>query len=233
MAATIKFLHSSDNIKFICVYLRSSAFAMKLQRTTLILLFLALGLGGFVYFYEIQGASQRQVVAAKEQQIFSFEEKQVQSLIVNTKGQRLKFERQDKAGKPTWLMTSPNVTPASDASILYLMDLLVKGKSNRTIQVPAEQLEQYGLAQPQATVEVKLNNQRIHQLILGKPDFNRSFLYAQADPLTKPTGSVNVLLVSTDFGNAVNRSLSEWKNPVKTPEPQPKELQKATPSTSP
>ena len=189
---------------------------MKLQRTTLILLFLALGLGGFVYFYEVQGASQRQVIAAKEQQIFSFEEKQVQSLTVNTKGQKLEFERQDKSGKHTWLMKSPSEAPAADASISYLMDLLVKGKSNRTIQVPVAQLERYGLAQPQTTVTVKLN-QKTHQLLLGKPDFNRSFLYAQADPPTQPTGSVNVLLVSTDFENAVNRSLSEWKIPVKTP----------------
>jgi len=30
---------------------------------------------------------------------------------------------------------------------------------------------------------VKLKNQRTHQLILGKPDFNRNFLYAQAIPL--------------------------------------------------
>lgn len=206
---------------------------MKLQRTTLILLLLALGLGGFVYLYEIQGASQRQQAEAKEQQIFSFEEKQVQFLIVSTKGQRLEFERQGKLGKPTWLMTFPSKVPASDASILYLMDLLVKGKSNRTIQVPANQLEQYGLGQPQATVEVKLNNQKNHQLLLGNPDFNRSFLYAQADPPIKPAGSVNVLLVSTDFQNAVNRSLSEWKKLDRISQPKPKEVDKATSSPSP
>jgi len=59
---------------------------------------------------------------------------------------------------------------------------------------------------------VKLKNQRTHQLILGKPDFNRNFLYAQADPAAKPAGNVDVLLVSTDFENAVNRQLSEWKS---------------------
>lgn len=204
---------------------------MKLQRTTLILLLLALGLGGFVYFYEIQGASQRQQAEAKGQQIFSFEERQIQSLIVSTKGQRLEFERQDKYGKPTWLIKSPNQAPASNALVSYLMDLLVKGKSSRTIQVPADRLAQYGLDQPQATVEVKLNNQKNHQLLLGKPDFNRSFLYAQADPPTKPAGSVNVLLVSTDFENAVNRSLSEWKNPDKISQPKPEEADKATPTS--
>jgi len=85
---------------------------------------------------------------------------------------------------------------------------------------------------------VKLKNQRTHQLILGKPDFNRNFLYAQADPAAKPAGNVDVLLVSTDFENAVNRQLSEWKSQDATKlnssnEPKPKESDQASPSPSP
>lgn len=183
---------------------------MKLQQTTLILLLLALGLGGFVYFYEIQGATQRQEAKANEQQIFSFEEEQVQSFTVKTKEQTLEFERGSPGTK--WLMKAPSKTPASDASVSYLMNLLVKGKSDRAIQVPAAQLPEYGLDQPQASIKVNLKNQKTHQFILGKPDFNRNFLYAQTDPPAKPDANVNVLLVSTDFENAVNRSLSEWKS---------------------
>ncbi len=171
---------------------------------------LALGLGGFVYFYEIRGATQRQEALAKEQQIFSFEEEQVQSFTVKTKEQTLEFERGTPATK--WLMKAPSKTIASDASVSYLMNLVVKGKSDRAIQVPVAQLQEYGLKQPQATIEVKLKNQTTHQLILGKPDFNRNFLYAQADPAVKSARDVSVLLVSTDFENAVNRSLSEWKS---------------------
>lgn len=209
---------------------------MKLQRTTLILLLLALGLGGFVYFYEIQGASQRQEAKAKEQQIFSFEADQVQSLRVKTKEQTLWLEREEKSGH--WQLKAPTVTLASDAAVSYLMNLLVLGKSDRTIQVVATQLSEYGLDQPQATIEVKLKNQQTHQMILGKPDFNRSFLYAQADPPAKPVGNVNVLLVSTDFENAVNRSLSEWKSQGENQssgsnKPKPKEPIKASPSASP
>lgn len=211
---------------------------MKLQRSTLILLLLALGLGGFVYFYEIQGATQRQEAKAKEQQIFSFEEEQVQSFTVKTKEQTLEFERGDKSGKPSWQIKAPSETPASDASVSYLMNLLVKGKSDRTIQVPAAQLQEYGLSQPQATIEVKLKNQKTHQLILGKPDFNGNFLYAQANPPAKPAGNVDVLLVSKDFENAVNRPLSEWKSEDTSEretsnEAKPKASDKPSPSPSP
>ncbi len=211
---------------------------MKLQRSTLILLLLALSLGGFVYFYEVQGASQRKLALAKQQQIFSFEEEQVQSFTVKTKQQTLEIERGDKSGKPIWRMKAPSKTPASDASVSYLINLLVNGKSDRTIQVGAAQLQEYGLSQPQATIEVKLKNQKTHQLILGKPDFNRNFLYAQANPPGLPAGNVNVLLVSTDFENAVNRPLSEWKSEVTNKgetslEATPKALDKPSPSASP
>lgn len=211
---------------------------MKLQRTTLILLLLALGLGGFVYFYEVQGASQQQIAKDQKQQIFSFEQEQVQSFTVKTKEQALSFERKDNVGKPIWQMKAPSNTLASDASVSYLMDLLVKGKSNRTIQVAADQLQEYGLAQPQATIEINLKNQQTHQLILGKPDFNRNFLYAQADPPAKPNGNVDVLLVTTDFENAINRQLSEWKSQdtnqsSSSEETTPKKSNQASSSPSP
>lgn len=184
---------------------------MKLQRTTIILILLTLGLGSFVYFYEIKGATQREEVKEKKQQIFSFEADEVQSLTVKTKNQTLNVERSDKSDGSKWLIKSPEVAPANDAVVSYLMDLLVKGKSDRTLSISANQLSEFGFDQPQATIVIKLKDQKTHQLILGKPDFNRRFLYAQANPTAKPDRNINTLLVSTDFENAVNRELSEWK----------------------
>ena len=192
---------------------------MKLQKTTLVLILLALGIGSFVYFYEIKGATQRKEVKDKEQQIFAFEASDVQSLTVKTKNLAIKIESGDKSSKTKWLIKSPTVTPVSDAVMSYLINTLVKGKVERTLSVPTNQLGEFGLDQPQATINVKLKNQKTHQLILGKSDFNHRFLYAQADPVST-NGNTNVLLVSTDLENAVNRKLSEWQEPVdngKTP----------------
>ena len=234
---------------------------MKLQRTTLILMLLALGLGGFVYFYEIKGEPQRQAALVKQKPIFSFTKDQVQALTIKTQEQTLQFERMDQnAGKKSslseWQMKAPNDNPASDPYVSYLLNLLVDSKSDRILSVPATQLPEYGLDKPLATVEVKLNNQQTHQLILGKPDFNNSFLYAQVDPLKSPSGQLNVLLVPLEFQYGVNRPLSEWtakdetkketpspspsaspenqKNNTsdKTPSPSPSPSPKALPSTS-
>ncbi|MFN6527307.1 DUF4340 domain-containing protein [Nostoc sp. ChiSLP03a] len=188
---------------------------MKLPRTTLILILLALGLGGFVYFHEIRGATVREEIKEQKQKIFSFGEDDVQSLTVKTKKLTLNLERNpESSSKPKWLIKSPISGPANDAIVSYLMDLLVKGNSERTLSTPAKQLGEFALDPPQATINITLKNRQSHQLILGKSNFNGRLLYAQADPTAKSDGNINMLLVSTDFANAVNRELSEWKQPV-------------------
>ncbi|MFN6471824.1 MAG: DUF4340 domain-containing protein [Nostoc sp. SerVER01] len=187
---------------------------MKLPRTTLILVLLALGLGSFVYFYEIKDATQRAEIKEQKQQIFSFGEDDVQALTIKTKKLTLNLERSNQSNNSKWLIKSPISEPANDAIVSYLMDLLVKGKSDRTLATPVNQLGEFALDRPQTTINITLKNKQSHQLILGKYNFNGRFLYAQTDPATKPDGNVNVLLVSIDFENAVNRELSEWKQPI-------------------
>ncbi|MCP6761127.1 MAG: DUF4340 domain-containing protein [Fischerella sp. CENA71] len=184
---------------------------MKLQRTTLILILLMLGLGGVVYFHEFYWKTQQEEIKNKKQQIFSFQADDVQSLAVKTKSGTIVLERNNNSERPKWRMTSPQQVSANDAIVSYLMDLLVKGESDRTIATPVNQLGDFGLTAPQATIDIKLKNQQNHQLLIGKADFNNRFLYAQADPKPKSDGNVDVLLVSKDFGNAVNRELSEWQ----------------------
>ncbi len=187
---------------------------MKLQRTTLILILLAFALGGFVYFYEIRGASQREEAKQKQQQIFNFAADDIQSLTINKKTQAINIERNTNSS-PKWLLKSPvSTVPANDASVSYLIDLLVKGVQNRTISTSTKQLDEFGLNEPLATIVIKLKNQKNHSLTLGQPDFNRRFLYALVDPNNQPNGQVNISLISTDFENAVNREQSEWQLPV-------------------
>ncbi|MEP0785499.1 DUF4340 domain-containing protein [Coleofasciculus sp. FACHB-129] len=212
---------------------------MKLKRTTWILILLALSLGGFVYFYEIKGAPQREAAQAKQKEIFSFEKDQIQALTVKSQEQTLKFERVtqeavDKTSISQWQMKSPSDVPASDPSVSYLLNLLVDGKSDRTLSIFPNQLQEYGLDKPQATVEVRLNNQQTHQIILGKPNFNSSFLYAQVDPPAQTPQQLEVLLVPIDFEYGVKRPLSEWKAKEAVQKNSPdKTSDKATPSQSP
>ncbi len=189
---------------------------MKLQWTTWILVFLALGLGGFVYFYETKSAPQQEAATIKERKVFDFDKEQIQSFTIKTPEQLLKFERIQQVGTPAsqspWQMKFPVDTLASDPSVAFLLNLLVSAKSDRTLTVSADEIQQYGLDQPQAIVEVKLKNQQTHQLILGKSNFNNTFLYAQVDPPTDKPQQRQLVLLTKDLENAVKRPLSEWQS---------------------
>ena len=201
---------------------------MKIKPATLFLVLAALLMGGVV----MVAGNQRPLEQAENQQaqkLFAFEEKQVQSLTVKTQLRSLKFER-DKNGK--WQMIDPDQVAASDASIAYLLDLLA-GKSDRTFTALAADRESFSFHQPLATVEVVLNNQEAHRLLLGGYDFNRSFIYALVDPPAALSGDIKIFLASPSFENAVNRPLEEWKEVPRSPSPSPSGTPSASPEPSP
>lgn len=186
---------------------------MKLQRTTLILMLLALGLGGFVYVYEIQGGKQRQEQQANKQELFQFAVDDIQKLTITKPDSKIHLERNSQ-DNPRWLIKSPITEPANSASVSYLTDLLTTATGEKINLNPDTQppLNEYGLESPTATIDIELKNQNRHQVILGKPNFNDTLIYAQTD------NKQEVFLVSKNFENAVNRQLDEWKQ---APEPLP------------
>jgi len=224
--------------------------AMKLQRTPLLLLLIALFLGSIVLIYETQGKPQQEAAEAKKDRLFSFKEEDVQTLNLTTQTLKLAFEKspatekspvgssnsdQKQAGKQgaslpksettVWMMTAPSKGLANDASIAYLLNLMATGTRQQTLTTPAAKLTEFGLDKPLATADVKLNNQQTHRIVLGKPNFDRSAIYAQVDPPAAPTGDVPLALVSIDFENAVTRPLSEWQS-KESPKSEKKESEK-------
>lgn len=190
---------------------------MKFQRTSLILVFAALALGGFVYYTESKKPPQVDEAKSDEKPLFNFKEQDVQAFTVQTSKQTLAFEKtsltaqkdSSKINSSSWLMRKPEVTPADESSIAFLLNLMATGKSDRAFNISAARKSEFGLEQPSVTVEVKLNNQQSHRLVIGKPSFNRNFLYAAIDP--SANANLSVLLIPIDFQNAVDRPLIEWK----------------------
>jgi hypothetical protein len=184
------------------------------------LLVSALLLGGVVYYSEIQRTQKQEAVKTTKPQIFYFKEDEIKSLTIYIDEETLELERVSGKSTDYWQMKMPKDVPASNAAVAFLVNLLVNGKSERRFTVPATQnkLQEYGLDKPLATIRVEMKNQQIHRLILGKPDFNRSFLYAQADPSNQTPQPLEVLLVPIDFEYAVTRPLSEWQSQQKQSE---------------
>lgn len=288
---------------------------MKFQKSTLILMLTALMFGGVVYIWEVEGKPRREAAKLRENRIFTFEEKDVQSLVLKTKEYKLQFDRvKAQAGgnstAPKWTAKlleqyqtvetktpessaeskdtetktpessaeakdtetkTPEPTetprsrrrrsrqetelpedlalafwelmptgkdavkllteiPANEAYVAFLLNELATAKGDRIIADP--RIED-GIDKPLATVEITLNKGKKHQLILGNFNYNNTALYAIADPPQQLTKALNILLVPTNFHNAVNRPLSEWKQqtiqPTPTPEASTEESKKESP----
>lgn len=209
---------------------------MKIKSSTWFLALAALLLGGISLIVIQQPALNRAsetgepVASEEERRIFEFEEADVQAFTLTTPLRSLKFERNPE-GK--WQMLEPEKTAASEPSVAFLLDLVATSKTPRTLTVPASERQQYGLHQPLATINLTLKDQTKHQLVVGEYDFNRSFLYAQADPpAAEPEAAeqnsseqIDVLLVPPNFEEAVSRPVAEWK--------QPATAEKSSPSPSP
>ncbi|HTL87937.1 MAG TPA: DUF4340 domain-containing protein [Leptolyngbya sp.] len=205
---------------------------MKFQRTSLILVFAALVLGGFVYYTESQKPPQVDEAKSDEKPLFNFKEQDVQALSVQTPKQTVAFtitapkipanqKETSKINDSPWLMQQPEVAPADESSIAFLLNLLATAKSDRSFRIPAARKSEFGLDQPSATVDIKLSNQQTHRLVIGKPNFNQNFLYALTDPSADQ--NLSVLLIPINFQNAVDRPLVEWKRdkPKPTSSPSP------------
>lgn len=200
---------------------------MKIKRSTFFLLLAALLLGGVtVLVVQTQQPASEEAEQAEQQDIFTFQDDQVQSFTLENKSDAYKFERDSNK---KWQMVEPDKTPASDASITFLLTQLTTGKSERSISVPAGDRAEFGFDQPLATVEVTLDNKETHKLVLGGYDFNHSFIYALVDPPADEKADLPVLLVSPNFENAVTRPREEWKQSADQANPSPS----TSPSASP
>ncbi|HEY9862926.1 MAG TPA: DUF4340 domain-containing protein [Candidatus Obscuribacterales bacterium] len=220
---------------------------MKFQRSTLILMGLALGLTGAVYLFEIQEKTQQQEIQAKQQQIFSFPKDDIQSFTLTTAQQTVTLERVTNAEelkKSPWKITAPIQFLANPASVDYLIRELFKNQSNpsdvnsgiQKLTISTEKIKDYGLDTATDKIEIKLKNNTIHRLSLGNIDFRGDSLYAQIDSPESSAKEVSILVISKDILSTIHRPLEEWKLPPEIPQtpPTPPTSQPTpTPSVSP
>ncbi|MCS6783006.1 MAG: DUF4340 domain-containing protein [Gloeomargarita sp. SKYBB_i_bin120] len=199
---------------------------MKLSTSTVVVLVLAIALGGSVAYWEFVGKPQRQEQLNRQARLFNFTEKQVTAITIQKRNETLQFERV-KLGE--WQMVKPQKKPANEAPIAFLLGQMTTAQrvQDQDITIAAHEKAKFGLDKPLATVQVTLENGNQHRLVLGNPDFTGVALYAQIDPpVEAPT--LQVALVPIDLRNAVDRSLSEW-----LAVPKKEESKKAQPSPKP
>ncbi|MBD0336723.1 MAG: hypothetical protein ICV62_14640 [Cyanobacteria bacterium Co-bin13] len=188
---------------------------MKLQRSTVVLIGIALLLGAGVLVSETQRSrspSQAELTQSAEDPIFGFAESDVVSLVVERDGETLAFERDDQN---TWQMVQPVQAPAEEGAVAFLLSRLTADAPVQELTLTPDQQAEFGFTPPSGTVRLTLADGTTHTLVLGGKDFSGTALYALIDPeqvpLPENAGEVPLYVVSIDVANGVERPLAEWQ----------------------
>jgi hypothetical protein len=191
---------------------------MKLKRGTVVLVGVALLLGAGVLMGELRQsrAPESARVSDGVGPVFTFAETDVATVTVERDGETLSFEGD---GEGNWQMTTPENLVAEPGAVAFLLSRLNTDAPLQRVTMAADQIQDFGLDQPQGKVTVTLQDGTEHVLILGGPDFSGNANYAMVDPAEpwppeNPTDEYEGLVVTRDVANGINRPLEEWKMPV-------------------
>ncbi|BAQ66545.1 hypothetical protein GM3709_3310 [Geminocystis sp. NIES-3709] len=174
---------------------------------------LALGLTGFVYFSEIKNqgldiSSKIEEKEDKKENIFSFDSKDIKGIVIEVNNQKISFEKTDK---DIWEMIQPEKLTASDAAISFLVNLFNQAENKIQIPLTEEKRQEYGLVQSSYKIQWRLKNDEQYQMILGKPNFDDTQIYAEVKFPDSVKTKQNIFLVSKSFQYAIERDFNEWK----------------------
>lgn len=191
---------------------------MKLKRGTVMLVGVALLLGAGVLMGELRQSRTPESAPVSDGAgpVFDFAETDVAKVTVERNGETLSFEGD---GEGNWQMTVPENLVAEPGAVAFLLSRLNTDSPLQRVTMAADQIQDFGLDQPQGQVTVTLKDGTEHVLILGGPDFSGNANYAVIDPdgawpPESPTGEYDVLVVTRDVANGIKRPLAEWKMPV-------------------
>lgn len=165
-----------------------------MRRSTVIVLLVAVGLGVFVYFYEIKGGRKREEARESAKQLFHFTPEDIVHILLQRGGETLSFEKRGDE----WVMTQPLTTKADQSNLDAIARNLTTSQIERKLSVAADQLTTYGLSQPNVSLTVKLKSGEQHRLRFGDKDFSGTNVYALIDENPEVVLVPNYLFESAD-----------------------------------
>ena len=175
---------------------------MKLQRSTGVLLGVAIALVATVAIIE----TTKQNRPERGDTLYAFAEADVDAFTITREDATLSFEKTDD----TWQMTEPQDAPADPSAIAFLLNIITTDPIKETIVATADQLDEYGLDEPVATVDMKVVGNEEHTLAVGDEDFSGSSLYVMTTEITAEAESGELYLMPKGLQTGIERPVDEW-----------------------
>jgi hypothetical protein len=150
--------------------------------STIILVIVLAGLGGYIYFVESERPAGGLEVKDK---VFSVEADELEEITVTAQGETTTLSKSDG----TWKITSPVTVDADTNEVSSLTSALAGLEVNRVVGEGASNLADYGLAEPRIKIAFKAAGGKAGEIHIGEKTPTQSDMYA-----LKP-GEQQVILV--------------------------------------
>ena len=170
--------------------------------STLILLVIALGLGGYLYFVE----SERPVADPDaKKQVFTYDAAKINQVQIKSSGGEVTALR--KGANDTWTIVQPVNAPGDRNSISDVVTNLSKLEEQRVVDENAADLKAYGLAEPRIDVTFQVDGDKEpKRILLGEKTPSSSGTYAKL-----PSGN-RVFLVDISVETAVDKPTFDFRD---------------------
>jgi Domain of unknown function (DUF4340) len=149
-----------------------------MKRSTGIVFLLALALAAFVYFYDVKRKPAGEASSSETSKpAFSLTSTDVKQIKIQRAGTAMNFERKSDG----WYMIQPRSLRADGSALDGLTSTLSFVTVDRTFPATPDNLNSFGLKDPNVTIDFTLNNGTSHELRFGSKDFSASSIYALID----------------------------------------------------
>ena len=170
-------------------------------RSTLILLVVALGLGGYLYFVESERPVQEENAKKK---VFTYETDKITEVQVKSSSGTTALR---KGADGSWTIVQPVQAPADRTSVNDIITNLANLEEEREVDPNAADLKAYGLAEPAVDITFQVEGDKEPKRILvGDKTPSSSHVYAKL-PATN-----RVFLVGTALQTAADRSTFDFRD---------------------
>jgi hypothetical protein len=170
---------------------------------TLILFFLCLGLGAYLYFYEVKGGEKRDQAKQAENQVWKLESNSIRQIDLSSAGQSITMVRN---GESHWIITAPRSLEADADEMNRLANAASDIRRESIVEENPTDLAKFGLNPPQSGLKLKTKEGKNFEIHFGQPNPTGSFTYAML------AGSKTVFFVTGAAAGAFNKKLDDLRN---------------------
>ncbi len=155
---------------------------------------LFVGLGAFVYFYEIEGGKKREEAAEQAKKLFQFDKEEVKSISLDRESGSIILKKENGG----WKLVAPIQAKADETAVDGLASELSSIQVERSLEPGSVDWKDYGLDNPNLKISVGLQDGRRLDLELGDKDFNQDSVFGRIPHVAKVLVLPGLLYTTAD-----------------------------------